>query len=93
MENELKYSKKQFEGYTHRFIIEFKIDNDWRNDIKIEIFTNTDSFDELSKFIDAKKSNKVLSFEITHRSSKEQDEISSKLLDDFFNDDLFKVNN
>ena len=25
---EIKYSKQEFEGYTHRFIVKFKVDKD-----------------------------------------------------------------
>lgn len=80
-----KYSKEKFDGYTHRFIINFKIDNDWRNDTKIEIYSNSDSYEELDRFITDKKSDKVVSFEILHKASKEQDELSSKLIDEWLN--------
>lgn len=82
---ETKYSRKEFEGYTHRFIVNFKIDGDWRNDTKMDIYSNSDSYEELDKFITAKKSDKVVSFEIIHKSSKIQDDMNSKFIDEWLN--------
>lgn len=77
----IKYSREQFEGFTHRFIVKFKVDDDWRNDINITLYSNSDSYQKLEDFINAKKSDKVVSFKIEHRASKEQDEMSSKFID------------
>lgn len=82
---EIKYSKEQFEGYTHRFIVKMKVDNDWRNDTNVTIYSNSDSYKNLEDFVNAKKSDKVIDFKIEHRASKEQDEMSSKFLDEFLN--------
>lgn len=79
-----KYSKEKFEDYTHRFIVKLKVDNDWRNDTKLDIYSNSDSYLELENFINEKKSGKVISFCIEHRASKQQDEENSKFLDEFF---------
>ena len=79
---ETKYSKKDFEGYTHRFIVKFKVDNDWRNDTNINIYSNSDSYEKLGDFIDKNKSPKVVLFTIEHRASKEQDEMASKFIDE-----------
>jgi len=77
-----KYSKEMFEGFTHRFIVKMKVDNDWRNDTNVTIYSNSDSYEKLEDFINKKKSDKVISFEIIHRSSKEQDEMSAKFIDE-----------
>lgn len=77
-----KYFKEQFEGYTHRFIVKLKIDNDWRNDKNIHIYSNSDSYQKLEDFINKKKSDKVVGFEIVHKASKKQDEINSKFIDE-----------
>jgi len=82
---ETKYSKQQFEGFTHRFIVKMKVDEDWQNDTNVTIYSNSDSYLRLENFINEKKSDKVVSFIIEHRASKEQDEISSKFLDEFLN--------
>lgn len=79
---ELKYSRKEFEGFTHRFIVKFKVDNDWRHDSNINIYSNSGSYEKLGDFIDSKKSPKVLSFTIEHRATKEQDELASKFIDE-----------
>lgn len=86
---ETKYSKEQFEGFTHRFIVKFKVDDDWRNDTNIHIYSNSDSYQKLEDFLNAKKSDKVLSFKIEYRASKEQDEASSKFLDEMLADGGF----
>jgi len=83
---EAKYSKEQFEGYTHRFIIKLRVDNDWRNDNNIHIYSNSDSYQKLEDFINLKKSYKVVGFRIEHRASKEQDEISAKFIDEILAD-------
>lgn len=79
---ETKYSKTEFEGFTHRFIVKMKVDNDWRNDTNVTIYSNSDNYQKLEDFINEKKSDKVVSFSIEHRASKEQDEMSSKFIDE-----------
>jgi hypothetical protein len=44
---ETKYSKEQFDGFTHRFIVKFKVDGDWRNDTNITLYSNSDSYQKL----------------------------------------------
>ena len=77
------YKKEQFEGYTHRFIVRMKVDNDWRNDSVITLYSNSDSYQKLEDFINEKKSDKVIAFTVEHRASKEQDEQNSKFIDGF----------
>ena len=77
-----KYSKEMFEGFTHRFIVKMKVDNDWRNDTNVTIYSNSDSYQNLEDFINEKKSDKVVSFSIEHRASKEQDERSAEFIDE-----------
>lgn len=74
------YSKQQFDGYTHRFIVTLSVDDDWRNDVNMTIYSNSDSYDELNEFINSKKTEKVVSFVIVHRASKEQDEMASAFI-------------
>lgn len=81
-----KYSKEKFEGFTHRFIVKFKVDDDWRNDTSINLYSNSDSYQKLEDFITKKKSDKVISFIIEHRASKKQDEIASKFIDEILRD-------
>ena len=79
---ETKYSKEQFKGYTHRFIIKLRVDNEWKNDNIIHIYSNSDNYQKLEDFINEKKSEKVVGFRIEHRASKEQDELSAKFIDE-----------
>ncbi len=80
---EAKYSRTEFDGYTHRFIVNIKVDGDWRNDFNITLYSNSDSYQKLEDFINQKKSDKVVSWVIEHRASKEQDDLSSKFIDEF----------
>ena len=80
-----KYSKEEFVDFTHRFVVKFSIDEDWRNDTNINIYSNSESYQNLEKFINEKKSDKVISFKIEHRATKEQDEMASKLIDELLN--------
>jgi len=86
---EIKYSKEEFEGFTHRFIVRLKVDNDFRNDTNVTLYSNSDNYQKLEDFINEKKSDKVIAFNVEHRASKEQDERSSKFLDEFFADGGF----
>ncbi len=81
---ETKYSKTEFDGYTHRFIVRFSVDYDWRNDTVIHIYSNNGSPQDLDTYIRSKMSAKVKSFNIEHRATKEQDVLSSKLIDEVF---------
>lgn len=76
------YSKQQFDGYTHRFIVTLSVDDDWRNDVNMTIYSNSDSYDELNEFINSKKTEKLVSFVIVHRASKEQDENASAFIEE-----------
>ena len=82
---ELKYSKTEFEGYTHRFIVKLSIDNYWTNDSSITIYSNSQSYQKLEGFINEKKSEKVISFIIEYRASKEQDEMANQLINETLN--------
>lgn len=77
---EIKYSQTEFEGYTHRFVIQFEVGQPYFSNL--QLYSNSDSYLKLEDFINEKKSQNVISFKITHRASKEQDELSAKLIDD-----------
>lgn len=76
MEN--KYSKTEFAGFTHRFKVEFKTSEPFST--FMDIYSNSESYEELNNFINIKKSDKVLAFEIINRSSKEEDDLITELL-------------
>ena len=85
---EVKYSKKSFKGYTHRFVVTLKVDDDWRNDTKIDIYSDCGSRKRLEEFLNKTKTKKVLSFKIEYRATKAQDDATSKRLDEWINGDL-----
>jgi hypothetical protein len=80
------YSRNQFVGYTHRFIVKLKIDDDYRNDVNVNIYSNCDDLQKLDDFINEKKSNKVVSFDIIHRCTKEQDDLDTLLIEETLKD-------
>ena len=81
---EAKYSRNQFEGFTHRFIVQFETELQYPSNI--DIYSNSDSFLKLEDFVNEKKSKNVKSFRIIHRSSKEQDEAASQLIEESLKD-------
>ena len=80
---ERKYSKTKFEGFSHRFKVQFETGEPHFSNL--DIYSNSNSYQELEDFINNKKSKKVLSFKIVHKASKEQDEMSAKLIDETLN--------
>lgn len=80
---ELKYSKNPFDGYTHRFIVEFKVDDDCRNDTNRTIYSNSSYYTDLIDFIDRRTTPLVRSYRIIHRTTKEQDDVGFDNLLDF----------
>jgi len=77
---ETKYSKTQFDGFTHRFKVQFEIGKPYYSNL--DIYSNSGSYQKLEDFINEKKSAIVISFKIIQCSSKEQDEIESKFIDE-----------
>ena len=81
-----KYSRKPFKKYTHRFKVEFVLNDNCKSTTNMDIYSDSGSYDDLEKHISRNKSEKVLSFNIFHRASKEQDDAVSKMLDEFLKD-------
>lgn len=79
---EIKCSKEEFEGYTHRFVVRLKFDNNYHNNTNINLYSNSDSYLKLENFINENKSDRVIAFTIKDRVPKEQDEMSSKFLNE-----------
>lgn len=75
------FSKKQFDGYTHRFKVQFVATGETYFSC-LDIYSNTDSFQKIEDFINEKKTEKVLSFKIINRVSKEQDELAEKFINE-----------
>lgn len=81
---ETKYSRKPFDGFTHRFTVQFITNLEYPSNI--DIYSNSDSYQKLDDFVNEKKSKNVKSFSIVNRSTKEYDEACSKLIDETFKD-------
>lgn len=81
---ELKYSRDKFDGFTHRFLVEFETYDS--HGTSLTIYSNSDSRNDLENFISEKKTEKVKSFEVVHRASKEDDERTTMLLDEVLKD-------
>lgn len=76
------YAKQPFDGYKYRFRLVFETTGKFfRN---IDIYSDSDSYQELEDFIEDRKSDKVIAFKIESRSSKNDDKITSELLDELF---------
>ncbi|MFZ1704392.1 MAG: hypothetical protein WAT79_08590 [Saprospiraceae bacterium] len=78
-----KYSKEQFDGYTHRFVVTFTTKT--LHSTSINIYSNSNSYQDLDDIIYRHKSDDVIDFTVTHRASKEDDEIASQIIDEIFN--------
>lgn len=74
------FKREKFDGYTHRFKIQFEIGEPFYSNV--DIYSNTFDLNKVEDFINSKKTKKVLSFKIVHKASKEQDELMSKFIDD-----------
>lgn len=88
---EIVYSKQNFKDYTYRFIIKFKIytddeeseiENDTYDTVSINIYSTSGSYQDLENFIRLKKSKKVISFDIVHRATKQEDDLIGELLNE-----------
>lgn len=84
--NEHKYSREAFEGYKYRAIIEATLFDQYWTD-KIDIYTTNSNKSEIEEVINSiKNKNKVSSIKLIHFTTKEQDEASSKFLEEFLKD-------
>lgn len=82
---ETKYKKTAFDGYTHRFMVEFDVVDSVYNE-NIHIYTNNASNHDLIKFLEDKITSKVKSFNIVHKATKEQDELTTKFIEEILKD-------
>jgi len=78
-----KYSKKPFEGWTHRFIVLLHINNHSMRDIKYEIYSNSGSNTDLHDFINKNKAEEVDSVYISNVYTKEYDDETKEIINDF----------
>lgn len=79
MQREIKYSKKAFNGYTTRFKIEFEV-KDQEYTSSVDLYSNSDSEAGVIEFVSSRISDKVSSFRVVNKASKQQDNATSKLI-------------
>ena len=84
--NGFKYSREEFEGYKFRTIFQFRVNNDWRDDSILNIYTDNPNREEVIKVINKKASNKVIEVLLEHWTTKEQDELTAKFIEEILKD-------
>lgn len=82
MEN--TYSKTEFDGYTHRFMVQFE--HGESAPTTLHIYSNCGDRIKLYEFIKESKSEKVISYEVVHQATKDQDDAAAKLVNEFLKD-------
>jgi len=78
------YSKKPFEGYKFRAKFEFYIENE-KHCSNIDIYTDDPVKSSVEWEVCVDKSEKIKELKIVHWTTREQDELNSKFLDEFLN--------
>ena len=78
----VKVSRQIFEGYTHRFAVEFSVKDSQGFRVTTLIFySNSGDPEELCETIEKHKTEKVLGFKILWCSTKSQDDADSAFID------------
>lgn len=86
--NGYKYSRKPFEGHTHRAKIRFSVSKDWREDVCVDIYTNNSDREEVNNTIVGRTTEKVIECKLEYWTTKEQDDSSSKFIDEWLNEEI-----
>ena len=86
--NGYKYSREQFDGYKFRAKFRFTVSDDWREDMNMDIYTDNPDKIAVEKVINSKKKEVVKSCEMEYWTTKEQDDISSKFLNEWLKEEL-----
>lgn len=83
--NGLKYSQEQFEDYKVRYQFEFKVEE--RDYItNIDIYSNDTDKNNVCNIVSQSSSDKVISLELVHTSTKEQDDRDTEWLEEILKD-------
>ena len=76
------YSKKPFEGYTHRYKVAFEV-YEQDHTSNIDLYTDESDRDRVHEYLVEKVNRRnVLSFAIVHVATKEEDEMATEFLKD-----------
>ena len=84
--NEYRYSREEFEGYTNRAVFRISISEDFREDTVVNIYTDNPDKEDVKKVIEGRKAEKVTSCKMEHWTTKEQDDLTSKFIDETLKD-------
>jgi hypothetical protein len=83
--NGFKYSRKQFEGYTHRLKFELDVVNqEWKSNI--DIYTNNEDKRSVYNVISELTTDKVKNLELVNWTTKEQDDLDVQFLEETLKD-------
>lgn len=83
--NGFKYSREQFEGYAHRLKFELDVVNqEWKSNI--DIYTNNEDKRSVYNVISELTTDKVKNLELVNWTTKEQDELTSKFIEEILKD-------
>lgn len=77
-----KYSREKFEGHKFRTMYRLSVSEDWREDVTIHIYTDNPNQEVVDEVIFGLRNEKVISVKRIHWTTKEQDELINKLLEE-----------
>ena len=80
-ENGYKYSREEFEGYTHRAKFSFDVEGE-DYESNIDIYTDSSDKDEVFNVIFNRKRDNVIFMDIINWATKEQDELTAKFIEE-----------
>lgn len=81
--NGYRYSKEMFEDYTHRAKFKLSVSEDWREDHYNDIYTDNPNKEEVLQVIKNRTKERVISCEMEHWTTKEQDDLAMEFLKDW----------
>lgn len=81
-----KYSREEFEDYKFRTIFNLSISDDWRNDTKINIYTNNPSKQEVIELVNSLTTDKVKFCGMEYWTTKEQDDLTTQFIEEILKD-------
>ena len=84
--NRMKLTTKRepFEGWTHRFIVKFDIgEKHW---VTFALYCNYQSYTRLDHFITSRNAEKIKTFLLANRASKDEVDLEAKFGDEIFNE-------
>lgn len=85
--NGKKYSKDSFDDYTRRAKVKiFFVEKEAVEEIQIDIYTTDDNKESVENFLLERKTDKVTSLHITYWTTREQDDASTAMIEEWLNE-------